>query len=383
MNQISYYALTPQDAWFFRDGRPYNKGESNQADAVSQFPPSPRTMSGALRAALARANGWNKGRTWDAGLHPILGNGPDDLGMMQCEGPFLLKGGQSLFPAPLHLLGKLDGEKGCSQWKPCTLLRPAQKTTLTDRGEIALPEIDPHVLADGLNPAEHRWLKQSGYQRLLAGNLPDAEDLITRGSLWHIEHRVGLHRNASTLQTDEGALYSPAFVRLYSGVELGFGVGFETTNRPVGFKTALPALFTMGGESRMTLCEPLTSRQWLPDCPQLQPVGNRARFLVVALTPLPAQQNADVASALGIAGAKCCTACVGKPVFFGGWDSLNGKPLPLEPFHPAGSVWFCEAPQTAINDICLLHGQWIGAKRLSAHGFGQIAIGCWPQQDNN
>ena len=29
------FALTPLDAWFFRDGRPYEEKEANQADVVS------------------------------------------------------------------------------------------------------------------------------------------------------------------------------------------------------------------------------------------------------------------------------------------------------------------------------------------------------------
>ena len=33
------YKLTPVDTWFFRDGRPYNRGESNLADIKSLFPP--------------------------------------------------------------------------------------------------------------------------------------------------------------------------------------------------------------------------------------------------------------------------------------------------------------------------------------------------------
>jgi len=40
-----YSSITPQDACFFRDGRPYNYAESNQADVESVFPPSARTLT--------------------------------------------------------------------------------------------------------------------------------------------------------------------------------------------------------------------------------------------------------------------------------------------------------------------------------------------------
>jgi CRISPR-associated protein Cmr3 len=72
---MHYYTLTPQDAWFFRDGRPYNHGESNQADVESLFPPPARTLTGAVRAALARANGWNGSGRWTNELNRHFGSG--------------------------------------------------------------------------------------------------------------------------------------------------------------------------------------------------------------------------------------------------------------------------------------------------------------------
>ena len=41
--------LQPLDTLFFRDGKPFNKGEENWADAI--FPPFPATIYGALRTA--------------------------------------------------------------------------------------------------------------------------------------------------------------------------------------------------------------------------------------------------------------------------------------------------------------------------------------------
>jgi CRISPR-associated protein Cmr3 len=374
MSKPTYYALTPQDAWFFRDGRPYNKQESNQADAVSQFPPSPRTITGAFRAALARANGWKKGPTWDCRLNPVLGNGPDELGALQGIGPFLVKKDQLLFPAPLHLMGKMEEKT----WKPQALLRPGKKETLTDLGKVRLPEVALKNPPDGLKPGEKRWINAAGYNHILAGNLPEATDLTASDCLRKLERRVGLQRNASTLQTEEGALYSPGFVRLCKDVALGFGVALDPMKVPAGFHADMPALFPLGGESRTTLCEPLEKVECLPLPPDLTPDGDLVHFIVVALTPVPAQEEANITAILGIAGVEPVSACVGKPVFFGGWDSVKREPLPLEPFHPAGSVWFCKAPASALSSIRALHGKWIGERRLTAHGFGQMLIGRWP-----
>jgi CRISPR-associated protein Cmr3 len=384
MNRITYYALTPQDAWFFRDGRPYNKEEFNQADAVSQFPPSPRTITGAFRAALARANGWKKGLTWDFSLNPVLGHGPDDLGALQGAGPFLLKGSQPLFPAPLHLLGKTEKKNNEKNWNPATLLRPAKEKTLTDMGEVFLPEIDRNLSAEGLKPAEKRWMNKTGYQAILAGKLPGPADIAAADTLWQLECRVGLQRDASTLQTEEGALYSPALVRLCRDVSLGFGAGLDLSKLPEPFDSVLPTRFPLGGESRMALCEQLDMEDFLPSGPdELDRNKDLVRFIVIALTPVPAREKADISTLLHLDGVECVCACAGKPVFFGGWNSIQREPVPLEPFHPAGSVWFCEAPEGSLPGILALHGTWIGARRLTAHGFGQILIGRWPRQTHN
>ena len=63
--------LTPIDAWFFRDGRPYNQGESGQTDVRSLFPPFAPTVVGTLRAALAVGQGWNGRESWANELHPF------------------------------------------------------------------------------------------------------------------------------------------------------------------------------------------------------------------------------------------------------------------------------------------------------------------------
>ncbi|MEX2381429.1 MAG: type III-B CRISPR module-associated Cmr3 family protein, partial [Opitutales bacterium] len=63
--------LIPQDAWFFRDGRPYTKEENDQSDVESLFPPVPSTLSGALRVALARnapEHPWKEGKRWPSEL---------------------------------------------------------------------------------------------------------------------------------------------------------------------------------------------------------------------------------------------------------------------------------------------------------------------------
>jgi CRISPR-associated protein Cmr3 len=376
---MNYYALTPQDTWFFRDGRPYNQGESNQADVVSQFPPPARTLTGASRAALARVYGWDGRSDWSSNnkIVAVLGSGADDLAALQFSGPFLIRGGNALWPVPLHLLGKQEGNK----WMPTTFLRPSTKRNLTDKGQLNLPDIalpSEDDRRNSIKPSENHWVTAAGLGKIISGTLPDAADIISSKELWQIEHRVGLMRNDKTLQAEEGALYSPAYIRMAKDVELGVGL----SGLPMDMDSVFPALFPLGGESRLAQCkcaplftgglpfpETIAQESFSPDA------EGYVLFVVLTLTPLPA--FADIATELG-KGAEVVSACIGKPLKIGGWDSLKREPISLEPFHPAGSVWFCRMPAANFPAVFQRHGMWIGERRHAAHGCGQILIGNWP-----
>jgi CRISPR-associated protein Cmr3 len=358
------FALTPLDAWFFRDGRPYEEKEANQADVVSGFPPPARTLSGALRAALARANGWSGRGRWPDALNEAFGSGPDDLGALQFTGPLLISNNEALWPLPRHVLGRIE-----EAWTPRAFLRPARARTPCDSDELNLPVIalPPGEMRNGLKHAETAWVTTAGLSALLAGELPKAEAIVDANKLWAHEPRVGLRRDEDTLATDEGALYSPSYVRLHRGVALGVSVA--------GLPDAMsgvPEIFPLGGESRLARCDAWSGEVLPAPVPRGRfsaDSAGRVAFTVVLLTP-------GRFTAPDLPGAEIISGCVGKPHFIGGWDSLKREPLPLQPFAPAGSVWFCTAAPADFDAVFARHGQHLGPH--AAHGFGQIAIGLWP-----
>lgn len=372
---VQCFALTPCDAWFFRDGRPYHHRESNQADVASVFPPSPRTLSGAVRAALARANGWDGKDRWPAALNSILGDGPNHLGNLQCMGPFLIEsrseGSHPLWPAPNHLVG----EARAHGWNPTGFLVPDERPTETDLGQVRLPRLaqGPGQFTGSVKPAEGFWITAAGLQKTLAGQLPPAPDLRRPERLWSHESRVGLCRDPQSRIVGEGDLYSPSFVRLAPGVALGVGVApLPQTPLP------LPRILALGGESRLASAEPWPQSP-IPQPPPLDAFVARPdgtiRFVILLLTPGRFPKKHQPALYLSD-NVRTVSACVGKPQWIGGWDSLSRQPLPLEPFYPAGSIWFCETDAREFPQIHAQHGQWLG--EYTQHGFGQIAIGLWP-----
>lgn len=387
-------SLRPIDAWFFRDGRPYDQDESTQAWVESQFPPPAPTVVGALRLALARAQGFSGRGSWSPVLAAVLGDGPDDLGALRFVGPRLRRGDEDLFPLPRHVVGELTRGSAHADARPTSwiardLLVPEATPAACDLGGSAehpvwLPRpAGLSVLERAPGHRADQWVTAAGLARVLAGRLPEASQIVAADALWRLEPRVGLERVWSTRTARQGALYSPSYVRLGRHVSLTVGI----SGMPDGW--SLPSALTLGGEGRMASCDGLTQPLSLPACPaeaiRRAPAGRR-RLTVVLLTPACLMSPQDEPAwpgpgepLPGLPGARVVSACMDRPLLIGGWDGRQQQrqPLPLRPFAPAGSVWFCELDDDAdLGEILARHGGNIG--RDTAYGFGQIALGVWP-----
>lgn len=386
--------LSPIDAWFFRDGRPYNEGEGNQTDVVSQFPPPATTLVGALRAALARKRGWNGAGSWNATLNAIIGNGFDDLGAIRFQGPWLVRQtnglvNELLFPMPLHVLGKpmQTDEDSEPCWQPACLLAPGQEVEC-DLGRVRLPSAN-EPMKDLKEPAS-QWVTADGLSRILRGELPNPGQFCSSRDLWQTEARVGLKRKDSSKPEDQGTLYSPRFVRLARNVSLAMTIaGLPNKDWTIS------ELLQLGGEGRMADCRPAAQLK-LPIAP-LEIIRDSHRVVVTLITPLllpdshiaatsqsmwhdaPHHESRRGASSHNVPffdwpGTTVISACVGKPQSLGGWDSLERRPLPLRPVLPAGSTWFLEV--TDLSAVVERSAQGIGMK--TQYGFGQVVLGAWP-----
>ena len=376
--------LTPIDAWFFRDGRPYNQGEASQTDVGTVFPPFAPTVVGTIRAALARARGWNGRGAWAESLHSVLGNGFDELGQLQFQGPFLARDGKCLFPVPLYLLGRAACDASSAQpvWLPSAFLAPNLMSPVleSDLGPVRFPvPIRSKGQRGPLKEPTGLWITVDGYNQILLGRMPNASTLFRPDDLWKTEQRVGLARDHESRAVEEGALYSPAYVRLQPGVALALAV------EGIPGDWILPDLIALGGESRMAHCESPVDRLPLPELP-VDAIRESNRFTVSLLSPLclPRDSSGRLAPPMPghsfpcLAGSTIVSACVGKPIHIGGWNSLSREPLPLTPCLPPGSTWFCEADPAALDSVLALHGRHVGERK--PYGFGQIALGAWPQE---
>jgi len=363
--------FTPLDTLFFRDGRPYNQQELNQTDVASRFPPAPPPLVGALRAALARGQGWSQG-DWTPDIKAVLGDG-EALGALQFFGPYLLRQDNPLFPVPTFLLGiPSKGKEG--EWTNITRLRPGPLLycDLSGGKPVRLPV--PEESNGGLKEMAGCWITLEAMEKILDSGLPSPEEIIASKQILREELRVGIERNDKTRTTEEGALYSSRHIRLDNKVALALQIyGLAAQWNPVS-----PA--PVGGENRMAWIDIKEGEVPLPPCPDLSPVDGKVRYTVILLTPatLPGAAWPGPGDSLDQMPGKIVSACIGRPLQIGGWDSIGSRPLPLHPFLPAGSAWFMEADASQSKTISDWHGKKIGER--AAWGFGQVLIGTWKEE---
>ena len=385
----------PLDSLFFRDGSPYQQGETNQSGTASMFPPAPPTLVGAIRAACARALGWKDGMNWSQNkeICEYLGDG-DKLGPLHFRGPFLVrckfpsneakgegKKTEILFPAPAKLMGEIekpDDKPGNENDKPTveslTWLSPSSNALHCDLGENSRLPITAHA-AEGAKLLYEKgwWITAEGLEQVLQNNRPEERHLIHQSQLWSKEHRIGIARSDESRTTKEGAMYSPSHIRLKKGVSIAMEVGGLSQE----CKKELPKQpQPVGGESRacwLHLCEYSLP---FPKLSKWNTEKKTLRYTATVLTPaaVPKPPKPEEENYAGLPG-RIVSACLPRPVILGGWDSLRCRPLPLKPYLAPGSVLFLEAKNEARENVKKLHNHAIGDR--TKWGFGLIAIGLW------
>lgn len=361
----------PLDTLFFRDGRPYNEGEQNQAGVDSLFPPPPPTLVGAVRAACARIMGWERGK-WSERICARLGDG-GDLGPLRFRGPVVRRKGENVFPVPANLLGE-PAPITESATASATLLGPARMGATCDVGQnVRLPVADGAADGAKLLGEEGWWVTSRGFETMLGGRPPDAACLVHRRELWEWEPRVGNTRSETTRTTGENAMYSPRHIRLRQGV----GLTMEAQGLPpecAGGLASRPR--PVGGEARACWLHLDDNPLGLPAAPAFGTAGGSLRYSVTVLTPadtgVPPRPGEH-----GYAGlpGRIVSACLPRPTLIGGWDSQTMGPVALRPHLAAGSVLFLETTRGATGEVEALHGAAIGAR--TAWGFGLVAVGLW------
>ena len=362
------------DTLFFKESRPIEAVGGAQLQSV--FPPSARTLIGAIRTAIGEAQqvDWNAyAREPEHPLKAVMGDA-DSLGPLCFAGPFLVKDGKRLYPAPLALLHAKVVEKA-SNADRLTCLLPSKEATASDLGTVRLPKKRDPLL--GAKPLENSWITAQGLTAFLKGDLPDYAAVLRPSQLFVGEERLGIGRNPATHTTGDGLLYQTHHVRPMDDV----GVGIVVRGLALG-NVAQKGMTRLGAEGRLAswTCAPAADlpavkikgkqvvlvlltharfkRGWLPDGFEMQTLANG--------------QTVWEGELHGV-GLRLISCVLGKPVREGGWDLVNRAPRPMDSLVPAGSCYFCEF--TGGAQAGTLHGLQIGQD--ISYGRGEIAVGNW------
>ncbi|MEK7232195.1 MAG: type III-B CRISPR module-associated protein Cmr3 [Elusimicrobiota bacterium] len=380
------------DTWFFRESRPFNA--IGGSELASIFPPSPRTLMGAVRGAIGDAlnadwrdfhqKKWKYQLADGKCLSELIGYG-DDIGPLTLAGPWLVHSDERLYPVPLCLLERSEGGR-----KKCIRLciGPATHTPL---GKVRLPELPPGNA--GAKTLERVWVSGTGLARVLAGDIPKDNELRRAAELFTEEPRLGIARDNSKRVTGDGMLYQTRHLRPKGGLM----IEAEIQHLPADVNLA-DRLIRLGGEGRLAHLELRQGGGVLPPVPKAN--TDTRGLILVLLTParlgegregwLPpgfvaAEENgarvwkgriADVVLTLH-------AAVIGKTLREGGWNLAEHKPRDVVSLVPAGSCYYVTVEDDITDAIKKLHGAHISDEKKHEREFGrgQIACGLWNKDE--
>ncbi len=345
------------DTLFFRDGRPFERGDENWATGT--FPPMPSVIYGALRTAY-------------------LGENPNgiDQAIKTTEAlkikNIFLKTDTIAFPIPLDLV----------YYKSIENQATANFLKLQKKDFISNNQTDWVLKTDKLSKVEElgskALLKMGNFIKYLnATSETTTIEFQKLSSFLTLEPKTGIGRNNQTSTTETGLLYRAGMQRLEwcnedlskASNQIKFVVEFEDlTLKESGF-------FKLGGENKVINYKLFGNSTEVP-LPNL----DKPYFKIYLATPaifkkdnLPEWLKVGKKNAVEV---KLLTCAIGKSILIGGFDMQKKSPKPMFKAVPAGSVYYIQTKSAEeANQVAnLLHNQSISEERAD-EGFGKVYIG--------
>ena len=371
--------IRPFDVLFFRDSRPFTSGETHRAKSIF---PSPLTLYGAIRAKKVVEEGIRFEEYREAeknttnnklkNLIEIIGK-PDEFKDIGLLGPFVAenieeKGINCYFPVPFDVFERKDK-------KEFVLLRPIRKSFSVNEPSFFLWS------SEEIKPTEGRFISKGSLEQYLEGSVP--KEIKNTENFYKHELRVGIKLALAKKVSEVGMLYMSDFLNFEK--EAGFLV---RVNNNVLEKNGI---LTLGGEGKMAYYQSVD----LEDdkiLPKRITAGGKLLKIYLA-TPaifekswIPDFLDGNFEYKNSDFQCKFVSACVGKPIYIGGWNLKEKKPRPLYKAIPPGSVYFFEVGGDTGRFIEKFHNtryfQSLGKnsrylKDLSNLGFGLTFVGKW------
>lgn len=248
--------IEPTEPLLFRTGRPFNAGENTFADTL--FPPTPETLQGAIRAAIAAH--WDRTKTivevfQDRELVELIGD-RSGYGRFRIKGMALGRHKEDgaierLFPAPLHLQ---RDKRAIIRF--CPELMDDVRSDMPDGMQYLLPD---KPAEDKLEPVG--WLTEQSLQKALySKETLIKEEAISEGEIVTYESRLGIGMDNATKTTKEGLLYQLRMVRMRPSY--GFVIDIRLSKSLEG-GTAMPDSEEMVDDSQTQKLLRLPEQGWI------------------------------------------------------------------------------------------------------------------------
>ncbi len=365
--------IEPTEALSFRTGRPFDAGENTLAESI--FPPTPETIQGAIRAAIATH--WDTTKTLDE----VFQNKDivDRIGSRLDYGRFRITSFtlgrrkqnegviERLFPPPASILETKD-----EQENPVYLrLKPDKLDNVISNMPVDMWCLLPNtsgIQTKGKFLGVNGWLTETGLRNVLHTNentVNLGQNLVRPGNIFVRESRVGIGMQNSSKTTKDGFLYQSHMIRMQ--LDYGFVVDIHLSSNRESGKTNKPSkeeyLLTEQLEPRL-----LPSQGWLT----LGGEQRAARFYVLdepmsALKSLHKEdyEQSEIGTLLYLATpayfengwqpehweaplVRPITAAINKYQSIGGWllntSNGGGENKCMRRCVPAGSVYFFDQP---------------------------------------
>ncbi len=374
--------LEPTEPLLFRTGRSFDAGESSFADTL--FPPTPETLQGAMRAAIATY--WDSSKSLeelflDPKLTDLIGSRGSGYGRFRITGLALGRRKvdgtvERLFSSPAHLLKVEDGRGD----KQLMLLKPKKRAGVTsDLGKDEYYLFPEYKGEEKPEPFED-WLTESGLEKILRASTQLTEnESVREEDMFRYESRLGIGMDNAKKTTREGYLYSMRVIRMQP--DYGFVIDIRLS-KP-GISPDIPYLESLMDDAQTQEKLPLPEKGWLM-------LGGERRTARFEIMPSPANGSEQVKQGNllylatpaafgdgwlpGQSLASPIAAAIDRYQPIGGWElnlgNSGGNNKIMRRCIPAGSVYFFEQ-EVSVTQPLTDYGMEIG--------YGIAYTGEWQQ----
>lgn len=395
--------IEPTEPLLFRTGRPFSAGENNFAESI--FPPTPETLQGAVRAAIAVHWGQEQEPPMsnlsyifeEEELYKLIGrriSERDTYGQFRITGLALGRRHpdthkiERLFPAPAHIIRATLKDQSNRTFQQLVLLQPEERepdTTNMPSGKALLfPNLHGYKTVGKAEPLTD-WLTPLGLRAVLQGDLPLEDDkyMLKSDAIYIYEPRLGIGMHNERKTTKEGYLYQIQMIRMQPGcgfvidIALGEEQYSNTEMSPaheqqrdaaLGLAFLKTGWLTLGGEQRAAHFTVLTPQQSVEeDGITYTKPGNLLYFA----TPSYFKQG-WLPKDSALFSSRLTTAAINRYQPIGGWyltpHNAGGGGKIMRRCIPAGSVYFFDEEFT-VNRPLTEYGWQIG--------YGIVYTGEW------